>query len=979
MPHDQIELTLSKAYEFLQKHPVTDVDGNAVTKKNSKTARAPRENEIVFTSLTPHKGTYYVPKDSIMKFCELVYSDIQNRREFYFTESIPRDNNPFRLDIDMKTIFNAKNSEYKKRRKADIKKIVIRIYNYMCDFLVQKFYVNKKSLVCYVMAKRDLREDITNENGVRYIDGIHLLFPYIRQSSMCLRKITEMIKYIASEDDDVFQGTLSSQSCIDNIETKNWTIYGSSKEGLSYICTYTLYKTKEDSTKIDGVAISETADTIRRFMMTANEVEPIKPRKEFEEMLQEELRNFEEMKKERMSRMTSTEFSEKELSKACDLLHMINSARFEDYEFWRNIGFALNTVSHGHEKGFELWREISEKMDPNGFHKTKTQQTMIDIWEYASKRQLQGDGNVCSMGTIVHFAKEDSPELYDQWNRNIYNSDIDMAITKLSEGRICTLAFHLYGREFVYTKEDNWYNFNKKNGHWRLDKFRQPKHLFNLLNVDLKKYLLDYITTTKRTDLFKYGDKIEDKFEKEAFINGIIKFAQKKFSEDEDFEQKLDQNKWLIGTQNGVYDLKNCIHRVGLPEDYVSLKMGSSYRNFTWDHPEVKAVMRYWAKLHVDPKLREWFLKAIAVCMVAGNIEKMIIIMTNNDGNAGKSKALELIEMVFGEYAETMKRERFVTNSFKSASGTDQDLANMKNKRLGTVKELSKDETIDVGALKAPSDSMQYRGIYEKGGTFKPLFTMLIMLNKLPTLSSNDKPTYNRFRIIPHESIFDENAPNDPITQWKTRHFKPDKNIDQKLQKLKDAAFWVFIEYYKKYTKDGLDPIPAKVLQATREYRQSNDIFEQFINSKLVLDVKDKNTTVKIDDNLYKEYTNFHQLATKGSNLKVCKLGDFKTDVLEYFTNKKLEIGKTPKGLPKYFQFVDALKRNIRGYRYKTEEEEELEMQEEDIEKSTESIDFDIDVQPESLDDMEDYKKYFIGSTFEGLDDDENSVIFSNK
>lgn len=967
---------ISKAYEFLRNYPVTDVEGNAVTRKNANTARQPRDSEIVLTSLTPRKGTYYLPKNKIKEFCELIYKDIVNRREFYITESIPRDNNPFRLDIDLKTITNTS-----KDRKKDIKKLVLKIYNYMCDFLNSKFRVENTDLVCYVMTKRDLRQDLTHQGDeVRYMDGIHLLFPFVRQTSLCLRKITEMIRYIASDDSDVFQNSLNSYSCIDDIETKNWTIYGSSKEGSSYICTSIVYKTKNGDTRIDGSAISESPETVKKFMMTNNNIKPLVPRKAFKEVLDEEQRNLEEMKKERMTRMNSAEYSEKELKKAQELLHMISPSRFEQYDFWRNIGYALNNISAGHEKGLELWKEISEKMDPVGFSKPDCVQRMIDIWERASKQQMNGNHAPCTMGTIVHWARTDSPELVDQWNRNTYNSDIDMAITKLSEGRICVVAHHLYGREFAYTKEDNWFHFNKKCGHWKQDKFKQPKYLFNILNVDLKKYFMDYIRSSTRQDLFKYAEKIEEKFEKDMFINSIIKFSQKKFSDDEEFEEKLDQNDWLIGTQNGVYDLKNCMHRVGLPEDFVSMKMGASYRNFTWDHPEVKCVMRYWARLHVDPALRDWFLKAIAVIMVGGNIEKMILIMTNNDGNAGKSKALELIEMIFGEYAETMKRERFIMNSIKSAAGADQDIANLKNKRLASVKELSKDETVDVGALKAPSDKMQVRGLYEKGGNMRPQFTMLIMLNKIPALSSDDLPTLKRFRIIPHESIFDEDAPSDPMEQWKKKHFKPDKNISQKLAKVKDAAFWVLIEYFKRYQKEGLNPIPAKVLQATKEYRQNNNVFTQFIKAKVIEDIKNKNSFIKVNETFYKEFLAFHLMATKGSNLKPSKLNEFKVDVTEYYNMKKVEIGKTPKGTPKYFQFVDNSKPTliIKGCRFKTEADENEELSE-DLSKSTESLDLDFDEPEPEPADLADYYKYFTSPTFSGLDEDDRSVVFSEQ
>jgi len=980
-----IDKGLSKTYRFLCRYPVVDLDGNPVTYKTRDNKRQPREDEVVMTSVYPGKGTYYVPKRKLMEMCRCVHSDIINRREFYVTESIPKDNNPFRLDIDMKSIFSAKNSEYKKRRKKDVKRIIIRVYDYFCNFMLKKFNVNHKNLTCYAMAKRDMREDTTGE-GIKYIDGIHLLFPYIRQSSTCLRKITDMVKFIASEDDDVFQGSLSSQSCIDNIETKNWTVYGSVKEGLAYVSTHTLYRDKSNVTRILGANISESPETIRRFMMTQNtEIEPVEPRSEFKVLLDEEKRDAEERRKERLARMSSVEFSEEELSKASDLLHMLNPSRFEGYDNRRNIGFMIHNISNGHEEGFELWKQMLEKMAPHEYFEAGRQQKMIDLWDYATRKALSGDGTGLSMGSLVYWAKEDNPDQYDNWRRNIYHSEIDMAITKLSEGRICTLAKSLYGREFVYTKESNWFKFDNRTGHWVKDKFKQPKFMFNMFNIRMKKYLDEYIGKGQRKDLHKYSDKIEEKFENGPFLNGLVRFAQNKFSDDIEFEQRLDRNPYLIGDQNGVYDLKNGIHRLGLPEDYVSMKMGASYRDFTWDHPEVKSVMRYWAKMHVDPVLRHWVLKAFSVCMVAGNIEKMILILTNDDGNAGKSKELEFLEEIFGEYADTLKRDRFVVSTVKSAGGPEPDVANMVGKRLASVKEISKNETLDIGALKVNSggDKRQVRSLHQEGGAVKMLYTMLIMLNKLPAFPADDQPTLNRLRIIPHESIFDSNAPDDPKEQWIRKHFKPDKNIDAKLTKLRDAGYWVLLQYFKFYQAEGLDQVPSKVMEATNQYKLNNDIFSQFIKSRFVEDIKDKKAYVKIDPKLYQDYVTHFSQSTKGTSLKPCKLHEFKLDMITYFDHIKTEIRKTPSGKPVYFKYVDTSKKCtiIRGCRLRTDEDSEIEDEaiEEKLEgEGSEEDEWEPDIIEEDTNNLDDFNKYFTGPTFIGVEDDENSILFSD-
>lgn len=959
----------SALYKFLQQYRVTDIEGNVIKKGAKIKPRPIRDDETAITTRLPKGGSYYVPKKELGKMCKMIYKDIQNRSVFYATEKPNKEDSPFRVDIDLKTVIRAKSSG------LDLKKIYVKIYDYFADFMQKNFQIDDKHLTCYVLTKRDVRTKRKGDEEQELL-GVHLHFPHARGSHLQLKKIREIVTYI-SDQDNVFTGQLTAQKCIDPIETTNWTLYGSVKDNMAYRVSHVLFRKKGKGTKIRNLAvIGDSVDTVKSFLMTNIEgIKVMKPTDSFKEKIDEEIHDREKRKEQWKREIKNGEYNQIELEKANQLCHMLDPSRFDGRLGWRNLGLALYSVSGGHQEGFDLWELISEKMDPEAFNSPDTGVQMRNIWQWASEL----DSCPYSMGSLKWWAQQDSPKEYEEWRRNTNRSLTELAIKVFNEGALADLAFELYGKEYQYTTNDNWFKFLPDQGHWKQDPYSNSKWIQNVFRYELKQYIREYIRGEEHlSDCFKNIAKLGTK----SLINNCVAMAKSNFSTDEKFEEKLDQNPYLIGDQNGVYDLSTGIHRQGTPEDYVSMKMGAYYRDYTWEHPDVRSVMRFWAKIHVDPVIRKFFLKAISVCMVAGNKEKMILVMTNDNGDAGKSACLKIIEKVWGDYSITLQRERFVVQSNKNAGGAAPDIANARNKRLGSVKELSKDETLDIGSLKlfSGSDDVQVRTLYDKGGDMQILLTMILMMNKLPPIPPGDKPTWNRLRVIPFESIFNDDAPSDPREQWIKKHFKPDKDIKQKLEKLKDAFYWVFLQYFKIYQTEGLYPLPEKVKVATQNYRESNDIFEQFLKSSLV-ETLNKKDTVKITEDFYGEYLEWFNLNTKGKRLIPPKYVDFKKSVITYYKSKKTKVGETQKG-PTYFKYVPTTSSSIpsihgiRPYMVGEEAENEDEDEYGDIEDE-EFYNEEIELSKEKRDE-DDYIKYFDGPTFIGLDDSElSSVLLS--
>ena len=68
-----------------------------------------------------------------------------------------------------------------------------------------------------------------------------------------------------------------------------------------------------------------------------------------------------------------------------------------------------------------------------------------------------------------------------------------------------------------------------------------------------------------------------------ATIDRIFKLCKNEFY-DPEFEEKLNENRDILGFDNGVYDLKNSCFRDGHPEDYLTFTVGYDYEEYSLDH-----------------------------------------------------------------------------------------------------------------------------------------------------------------------------------------------------------------------------------------------------------------------------------------------------------------------------------------------------------------------------------------------------------
>ena len=343
--------------------------------------------------------------------------------------------------------------------------------------------------------------------------------------------------------------------------------------------------------------------------------------------------------------------------------------------------------------------------------------------------------------------------------------------------------------------------------------------------------------------------KVIIKLKDSGYKDKIMKECREYFY-DNKFVEKLDDQKNLLGFENGVYDLNKSIFRGGLPSDYVSLST-----QITLPIPKsmipisiedildiVKEIENYdelneglndfLEKVFPNDAVREYTMRFLSSCLSGEVREEKFYFWTGSGGN-GKSKLVDMIELALGDYSRSMD-VGYLTTKKGSSSSASPELESIKHARFVWMSEPEKTDTIYVGKLKLMSggDKMTTRGLYKETTQFKPQFKIILMCNELPKLGGNDGGIWRRIEVVEYISKFTDEPRPSPANPYQ---YKADEQLTKKLEQWNVIFIIKLLDKYRKYNKEGTKP-PKQVKDQTKAYRTSNDIIANWIDADLIED-----------------------------------------------------------------------------------------------------------------------------------------------
>ena len=542
---------------------------------------------------------------------------------------------------------------------------------------------------------------------------------------------------------------------------------------------------------------------------------------------------------------------EKNIDIADELLTLINEKRFLNEVFWNDIGKALYMADEGGQNGLASWIRYSRKSLHNFSNPPDFMINNGTLEESCGSTYNSFFDSNITIKSLAWYAKEDSPERYNNWHNCYVDLNAEKALTLTNTDVACNL-YRVYWLDFTYNNK-MWYHFN--NGKWIEDVealnfknkiSRDYANRFEKLRTSLCTKIQesddDNFKSTNETKINKINALIK-KLKDQTFKSQIVKESAEYFNNTQFFEY-LDENSDILGIGNGILEIyKDVItFRTSKPEDYISNSTPTKYNDkYNWGQKDVRDCMKWMHEVFTEKSMMNHFLKFSASCLKGKNSDKIFPIFTGS-GNNSKSMIVKLFEFTFGKKFCLKLDVTVLTAKKTNSSNATPELARTKGARIVFIDEPEDDVPLNKGIIKRfiGGDSFYTRALHSNGGDVNVSFKMVLTSNRVPTIPNADKAIKERVKIFPYDSTWMDNAPDDEETRIKNKTFKKDKFFEKKIPVLANAFLWIMVQYYPIYINEGLKD-PQIIIDRTSEFWRDNDVYVDFFREKIKPVYNDRN------------------------------------------------------------------------------------------------------------------------------------------
>lgn len=755
---------------------------------------------------------------------------------------VPGEIGYWRLDFD----FKWKHHPDQEVRRLYTDEMILQIIE-TCRTIMEDVCLNlsNEMLTCMVLEKPSPR---ISDGYIK--DGFHLRFPHFIVTQEIGNKYLRVQLIEKLENLSTFEPLHNINKItdiVDEVMSKNWLLYGSAKNSMAGWWKLTKIFDKSNNeislTEAFPVALAEINQSPEYYLPSLLSVTYTK------EIQKAELKKgliVKDNKPKIKNTYTENNRSEENVTKdltwisESGIMDLLSQNRCDNYTGWLDVGYTLYCIGQGHPAALEIWNDWSE-----GSEKYKE--------GCCEKEWVKMIDRGKTIGSLKHYASEDSPEAYRKLIKEGADKLVDEALRtkRPTHLGIARIIHKIYGDKFKCTdsKHNTWLEFR---GHiWR--KLDEGQTIKIIIVRDIRKLFYDYYESLKKNtfgddddDEDDDNDKVKKKCKKilnvvEAlegtpFIEGVMRGCKILFHDD-DFKNKQNSNKDLYAFKNGVYDLKLNIFREGVPDDCITMQSQINYREPT--ELEMRRVHKWLRQLFPNPNIRKYWVRCHATTFQGGNRDKKIW-MNTGAGWAGKSGAEAALEKIHGPHRFKIPHEALLLNDSKNSQGPNVALWRGRHCRLLMTEEIGENQQLNMGLLKKWSggDSLYARTHREEGEEFDPNFKFDMFLNKPPRIPSKDKALFTRIRLIDFVSRFgpkDDGTmpPEDEDEQFAQNHFPANPSFkEEELPLLVEPLAYYFLQDWPNYLKYGLEE-PEEVRMSTAQYEKENDTFLQFIDDKL--------------------------------------------------------------------------------------------------------------------------------------------------
>lgn len=363
---------------------------------------------------------------------------------------------------------------------------------------------------------------------------------------------------------------------------------------------------------------------------------------------------------------------------------------------------------------------------------------------------------------------------------------------------------------------------NTKNQH-KLTLYISEKlysHIRDLLNQAVE------LETKDRTSLLKT---LRNHTSKSTAINDIIKHILSKATET---ETDFNQNPFLLGFTNGVYELTTSIFRPYKYDDYMTITTGYEYKPLTESQELITELENILTSIQPYEQHRNLLLQILASGLDGRLYQKLFLL--NGAGGNGKGLIASLMKSILGGYA--YQPTNGILKDVEKSNAPSPDIYNLKGKRYINFTEVG--GLIRVAMLRNLTGGTTFSGrlLNQNPESFKLSATFSMEFNNPPELDG--KPQQADYRRLV-DLYFPVNFTDDPnkigqeIAGVKYIQANSYYETDEFILSMRNVFLHKLLKVYKDNYVDNVGinfTIPEDIRKRTEMFIENQNLFQKVFN-----------------------------------------------------------------------------------------------------------------------------------------------------
>jgi len=278
-----------------------------------------------------------------------------------------------------------------------------------------------------------------------------------------------------------------------------------------------------------------------------------------------------------------------------------------------------------------------------------------------------------------------------------------------------------------------------------------------------------------------------------------------------------NQDRLLLGVENGVIDLRTGTFRPGRPDDLVTRLAGTKFD----PQAECPRFDRFLDELSLEAEDRAFLVRALGY-MLSGETREQCFFLLLGQGANGKSTLLRVLRALLGEYVRPIAFSSLISRRNHGGEQPHSDLAALQGARLLIASEVTEGARLDEGRLKyiTGEDDIACRHLYGRWFSYTPEFKLVAAANVLPSVADTSPAFWRRVRLLEFPASFS------PREQ--------DPDLGRKLLAELPGILNLAIRGCREWQREGLRATSSMISAATG-WKEENDLLSQFLASPRVI------------------------------------------------------------------------------------------------------------------------------------------------